>query len=64
MEYWSVQQTAEVWGVSARRVQKLCKEGRIAGLTRFGRSWMIPRGTQKPKDPRLVRREYGREEGE
>lgn len=34
------------------RVQELCKQGRITGVTRFGKSYMIPVGTKKPEDTR------------
>ena len=49
---WTVQQTAENWGISARRVSKLCEEGRVPNATKFGNSWMIPNGSQKPEDAR------------
>jgi AraC-like DNA-binding protein len=51
-EYRSVRETAEKWGVSERRVHKLCKDGRINGLIRFGRSWGIPYDANKPGDAR------------
>ncbi|MDR1206340.1 MAG: helix-turn-helix domain-containing protein [Peptococcaceae bacterium] len=51
-EYMSVREAAEKWGLSERRVHKLCKDGRIAGLIRFGRSWGIPGGAEKPSDGR------------
>lgn len=33
-------------------MQKLCEEGRIEGVQRFGRSWMIPKTATKPNDLR------------
>jgi|GEM_PF-3564416 len=36
MDYISVQQAAEKWGVSERWVQKLCEENRITGAIRGG----------------------------
>jgi AraC-like DNA-binding protein len=51
-EYMSVREAAENWAISERRVHKLCEDGRIAGLIRFGRSWGIPRGAGKPDDAR------------
>ena len=42
MEYISVKKVAEKWGVTERYVQKLCNEGRIEGVTKFGKSWMVP----------------------
>ena len=42
MELITVKQAAEKWGVTPRRVQGLCKEGRIKGALRWERTWMIP----------------------
>ncbi|MDR1422890.1 MAG: helix-turn-helix domain-containing protein [Coriobacteriales bacterium] len=52
LEYMSVREAAEKWSVSERRVHKLCKDGRINGIIRFGRSWGIPDGAEKPDDAR------------
>ena len=48
MGYITVKEAAEKWGVTPRHVQILCAEERIKGATRFGRSWMIPRGAVLP----------------
>lgn len=56
MDYISVREAAENWGISERRVQKLCEEGRVPGVRRFGRCWMLPADTQKPEDQRLMPR--------
>lgn len=42
MDLITVKQAAEKWGVTPRRVQSLCKEGRIKGVVRWERTWMIP----------------------
>lgn len=39
MNYLSVSQTAEKWGISTRRIQILCGEGRIPGVVRIGAFW-------------------------
>ena len=52
MDAMSVKEAALKWNISERRVQKLCEEERISGVVRFGRSWAIPKDTQKPKDGR------------
>jgi len=36
LDYISVKETAEKWGISERRVQKLCRENRIEGIVRRG----------------------------
>ena len=52
MEYITVRQFAEKWGISERRVQKYCAAGRIPGARKFGVSWEIPADVEKPEDPR------------
>ena len=49
----TVKQAAEKWGISDRRVRILCAEGKILGVTREGRSWMIPAEAKKPEDGRF-----------
>lgn len=53
MDFISVKEAALKWGISERRVQKLCGEERIEGVQKFGRSWMIPKEAMKPKDLRV-----------
>ena len=48
MDYMTVSEAAEKWGVSARRVQYLCGNGRIMGAHRFGPVWRIPRTALLP----------------
>ncbi len=36
MEYMSCPEAAEKWGISERRVQILCKENRIPGVSKIG----------------------------
>ncbi len=52
MDYWKIAEVADRWGVSARRVQTLCAAGKVEGAVRFGRDWMIPKGTARPTDGR------------
>lgn len=54
----TVKQAAEKWGVTPRRVQSLCKEGKIKGATRWERTWMIPDhavlpSTNKGEEPHM-----------
>ncbi|MNC26764.1 hypothetical protein D3C75_749080 [compost metagenome] len=58
MEYISIQQASERWRISSRRIQVLCTEGRIPGVTRFGRAWAIPSQSQKPADGRIKSGKY------
>ena len=52
MSYITVQEAAERWDVSERRVQMFCREGRIPGAFKRNSAWMIPESTQRPDDPR------------
>lgn len=55
MQYITVKQASELWGISDRRVRLLCAEGRIEGLIQKGRSYLIPKNTLKPLDGRSLR---------
>lgn len=55
MEYRSVAQMAEQWGISDRRVRILCQQSKIDGVIRKGRAWLIPADTEKPIDGRTTR---------
>ena len=59
MEYMSAPQAAEKWGISERRVQILCKENRISGVSKIGYMWLIPKDAEKPVDAR--RKEFRHE---
>ena len=52
MEYMSCAEAADKWGISERRVQKLCEENRIPGVAKFSRLWLIPKDAEKPADKR------------
>ena len=43
MEYMSCAEAAGKWGISERRVQKLCEGERIPGVSKFGSMWLIPK---------------------
>ena len=50
--YISIREAAEKWGVSERRINQYCSEGRVPGAERFGGLWAIPESAEKPGDPR------------
>lgn len=49
MEYMSVIETAERWGLSPRSVRAYCAEGRVPGAYLEGKAWRIPAHAKKPK---------------
>ena len=61
MEYLSIRQTAEKWGISVRRIQTLCVNGRILGAVKIGYAWVIPVNAEKPKDKRIKSGKYIKE---
>ena len=58
MKYLSIAQTAERWGISTRRIQILCGEGRVPGAIRIGTVWGIPEDAEKPADARIKNGKY------
>ena len=58
MDYVSVKDMSERWGISIRRIQILCGEERIPGAFRIGNAWAIPNNAEKPKDARIKSGRY------
>lgn len=55
MEYMNVKQASARWGISDRRVQLLCQQGKIRGARKQGRTYAIPSDAVKPADGRTLR---------
>lgn len=53
MMFLTTKQAADKWGISERRVRKLCEDGKIAGAIRVGRNWNVPENAPQPVDGRL-----------
>ncbi len=58
MEYLSISQVTEKWGIKQRRIRVLCAEGRIPGAYKVGAYWLIPEDAEKPKDERIKSGKY------
>jgi predicted site-specific integrase-resolvase len=56
MEYISVKEAANRWGVTSRMVSYYCASGRISGTQKIGNMWVIPRNAPKPEDGRKRRK--------
>ena len=54
----TTKETAEVWGISKRRVSYLCEQNRVEGATKLGNSWVIPKTAIKPIDNRIKSGNY------
>ena len=57
-EFMTIKETAAQWNLTERRVQKMCADGKIEGVRRFGNSWAIPRDAKRPADGRITTGEY------
>lgn len=62
--YMKISEATEKWGLSARRINTLCLEGRIEGAVKFGNTWAIPRDVKRPKDQRVKSGKYMKKEVE
>ena len=56
--YLTIDQVAEKWGVTPRRVRELCTSERIEGAVKFGFVWAIPADAERPIDKRITTGEY------
>ena len=52
MNYINAEAAAKKWGLSLRRVQDICKLGKVPGAKHLGKSWLIPEDAEKPADGR------------
>ena len=52
MGYLTAKQFSKIWGITERRIIKLCSENRINGARKTGMVWEIPEETLKPSDKR------------
>ena len=56
--YINVKEASKQWGITTRRIQVLCAEGRIEGAAKLGREWAIPANAEKPLDNRIISGAY------
>ena len=52
MDYMTLKEAAEKWGVTPRRVKYYCAGGRIPGAMKMAGVWLIPKNAEKPIDGR------------
>lgn len=51
--YMTTKDASAKWDISERRINVLCKEGRIPGAYKENKKWVIPADAVKPADKRL-----------
>ena len=49
MNYITVAQAAEKWGISERRVRDYCANGRVTGARITGNKWVLPETAEQPE---------------
>ena len=54
----TVKEAAEKWNIGVHRVNTLCLEGRIPGVSKLGNVWAIPEDAEKPTDERIKSGKY------
>ena len=54
----SCREMAQIWNVTERTSAKFCKEGKISGAVKVGKSWRIPDDAEKPADGRVSSGKY------
>lgn len=61
MEYLTTVELSKKWGISSRRIGVLCAEGRVDGVIKKGKTWLIPSNVEKPGDARIKTGKYIKE---
>ena len=50
MDHWmTVQEAAKQWNIPEQQVTRYCRDGRIDGAEKNGRTWFIPENARKPE---------------
>jgi len=52
MDYISVREAAELWGIDPSNIRKLLRKGKIEGAKIVARNWLIPKNAHRPIDGR------------
>ena len=52
MDYMTLKEASEKWGVTPRRINYYCAAGRIPGAIKMATIWLIPKDAEKPIDRR------------
>ena len=53
VKYITTKEASEKWNITERRINVLCKEGRISGAYKENSRWFIPADASKPADKRF-----------
>ena len=57
MDYMTLREASEKWGISTRQINYYCAEDRIPGAVKMAGVWLLPKTAVKPQDGRYKKRE-------
>ena len=52
MDYMTLKEASEKWGISTRQINYYCTENRIPGAVKMAGVWLLPKEAGKPEDRR------------
>ena len=52
MDYMTLKEASEKWGISTRQINYYCTEDRILGAVKMAGVWLLPKDAEKPVDMR------------
>ena len=52
MDYMTLKEASEKWGITPRQINYLCIAGRIPGAMKMATIWLVPKDAEKPADRR------------
>ena len=58
MDILTIKEASLMWGISVRRINVLCNEGRIIGAKKIAGAWLLPKDSKKPADARIKAGKY------
>lgn len=59
MDFTTLKEAGEKWGVSSRQINYYCVEERIPGAVKMTGVWLRPKEADKPTDRRRKKRDDG-----
>jgi hypothetical protein len=63
MDYITIKEASEKWGVSTRAITYQVVAGRIPGAEKKGNLWLLPASAPKPEDLRKYNHRRPKKEG-
>lgn len=64
IEYLTVKEAGEKWGISGRMVTIYCNTDKIDGAIKKGNLWLVPINAEKPLDGRTIKARKARSHNE